>query len=211
MIIFFYNFSMIFSMIFQKNFWDQFCPWYFLQPCLNLSYEFLLWEYTFTEYSACVLNRSIMVSLTKEFTNLWKWSSANCCETVNFLEKKRTKTKNNSLNKGEKHGIPWSCITSRFNSLMVGIYEKIGNNENFSKTQTLIILSKFMKLYIQWSKIDQFRDDLTMFGALKFEAKFFKFLLIPTNFRKLPVADLSKDHQMLSWIFFILRLHILYW
>ena len=42
------------------------------------------------------------------------------------------------------------------------------NNKKFSKTQILIIWSKFIKIYLQWSKIDQFRGDLTAFAALKF-------------------------------------------
>ena len=46
---------------------------------------------------------------------------------------------------------------------------KIGNNEDFSKTQILVLSSKFIKFYIQWSKIDQFRNDLTAFYGMKFD------------------------------------------
>ena len=49
------------------------------------------------------------------------------------------------------------------------IYKEIGNNENFSKTQIVIISSKFIKFYIQWCKIDQLWDGLTTFLALKFD------------------------------------------
>ena len=61
-----------------------------------------------------------------------------------------------------------------------------------------------MKFYIQWSKIDQFRDDLTTFGALKFETNYaiYYILLISINFRKLSLADISKEQKMLSCFFF---------
>ena len=36
----------------------------------------------------------------------------------------------------------------------VGIYGEIGNNENFSRTQILIISFQFIKFYMQWSKTD---------------------------------------------------------
>ena len=59
-----------------------------------------------------------------------------------------------------------------------------------------------MKFYIQLSKIDQFRNDLTAFGTLKFKTNntFFLFSLISTNFEKLSLADIFEDQQM-SWIF----------
>ena len=77
----------------------------------------------------------------------------------------------------------------------VAIYWEKGNNEDFWKTQTLIVSSKFIKFYIPWSKIVQFEDDLTMFRAMKFKRSFFS--LISTNFGKFPHADITKDQQML--------------
>ena len=46
-----------------------------------------------------------------------------------------------------------------------------GKRQQFFISKTLILInsSQFIKFYIQWSKIDQFRDDLTVFGALNFE------------------------------------------
>ena len=51
----------------------------------------------------------------------------------------------------------------------MGIY--LGNRQQWKifQKQILIITSKFLEFYIQWGKIDQFQDDLTAFGALKFE------------------------------------------
>ena len=60
-----------------------------------------------------------------------------------------------------------------------------------------------MKFYIQRSKIDQFRDDLTTFGALKFETNYaiYYILLISINFRKLSLSDISEEQKMLSCFF----------
>lgn len=84
----------------------------------------------------------------------------------------------------------------------VGIYGEIGNNKNFSKAQILIIWSKLLKIYLQWSKIDQFGDDLTrlLHWNWRETTQFLKFLLISINFRKLP--DISEDKRMFFWIFF---------
>ena len=68
---------------------------------------------------------------------------------LTFFRKKEQKQKIIASTKVKN--IEFHEVVSHLGSigLMVDIYEKIGNNENFSKTQTLIILSKFMKLYIQ--------------------------------------------------------------
>ena len=84
-------------------------------------------------------------------------------------------------------------------ALTMSSYGEIGSNQNFSNTQILIISSKFIKFYIEWSKIFQFWDFFfTMFEATKFETHFFKFLLISTNLGKLPLADIFEDQQMFS-------------
>ena len=58
--------------------------------------------------------------------------------------------------------------------------------------------------------IDQIRDDLTAFGALKLEKNnTIFFLLISTNFRKLPLAGIFKDQQMLPWFFAPLQTYFL--
>ena len=53
---------------------------------------------------------------------------------------------------------------------------------------TNFISSKFIKFYIQWNKLDQFQDDLTAFGALKFEKNDAVFLLF-ANFNQFREID----------------------
>ena len=65
------------------------------------------------------------------------------------------------------NSIAANYLTSIFTFPTVAIYREISNNEKLFKIKILAILSKFIKFYIQWSKIDQFWDDLTRFGALK--------------------------------------------
>ena len=79
-----------------------------------------------------------------------------------------------------------------------------GNRQQWKLFKNILIISsKLMKFYIQWSKIDQFRDDLTTFGALRFETNYaiYYILLISINFRKLSLSDISEEQKMLSCFF----------
>ena len=49
-----------------------------------------------------------------------------------------------------------------------------------------------------------------MSGVLKFKMQFFEFSLISTNSGKLPIADISEDQQIFSWIFFSCSDYIFY-
>lgn len=78
----------------------------------------------------------------------------------------------------------------------------------FFKNTILNISSKFMEFYIQWSKINQFRDALTMVGALKFENFFANF----SQFQEIAFYwhfRIPKDAVLV--FFLILRLHISCW
>ena len=81
----------------------------------------------------------------------------------------------------------------------------------FKNTNFDYFIQSYKNLYIEWSKTDQFRDDLTPFAALKCREtmQFFYVLLISTTFGKFSLADISEGQQMLLCFFLIHRPHIL--